>query len=86
MNGCNVRSGDLYGSGTISGKEKNSYGSMLELTWKGTQPLVMSDGTERKFINDGDSVIMRGYCKNDQIRIGFGECIGKIKKARKHRL
>jgi len=83
VNGCNVRSGDLYGSGTISGKEKNSYGSMLELTWKGTKPLVMSDGTERKFINDGDSVIMRGYCEKDQIRIGFGECIGKIKKARK---
>ncbi len=83
VNGCNVRSGDLYGSGTISGKKKDSYGSMLELTWKGTQPLVMSDGTERKFINDGDSVIMRGFCQNDQIRIGFGECVGKIKKARK---
>jgi fumarylacetoacetase len=83
VNGCNVRTGDLYGSGTISGKDKNSYGSMLELTWKGTQPIKMSDGTERKFINDGDTVIMRGYCKNEEIRIGFGECIGKIKKARK---
>ena len=83
VNGCNVRTGDLYGSGTISGKDKNSYGSMLELTWKGTQPIKMSDGTDRKFINDGDTVIMRGYCKNEEIRIGFGECIGKIKKARK---
>jgi len=83
VNGCNVRAGDLYGSGTISGKEKSSYGSMLELTWKGTQPIKMSDGTERKFINDGDTVIMRGYCKNEEVRIGFGECVGKVKKARK---
>ncbi|MGI9531784.1 fumarylacetoacetase [Lutimonas sp.] len=84
VNGCNVRSGDLYGSGTISGKEKSSYGSMLELTWKGTEPIKMSDGTERKFIQDGDTVIMRAHCKNDAIRIGFGECIGRIKKARKY--
>lgn len=82
VNGCNVRSGDLYGSGTISGKEKTSFGSMLELTWKGTEPLIMSDGSERKFINDGDTVIMRASCKNEDLQIGFGECIGKIKKAR----
>ena len=82
VNGCNVRAGDLYGSGTISGKEKDSFGSMLELTWGGKNPIKMSDGTERKFINDGDSVIMRGYCQNDNIRLGFGECIGKIKKAK----
>ena len=82
VNGCNVRSGDLYGSGTISGKEKSSYGSMLELTWKGTKPLAMSDGSERKFIQDGDTVIMRAHCKNENLKIGFGECIGKIKKAR----
>ncbi len=82
VNGCNVRSGDLYGSGTISGKEKSSYGSMLELTWKGTKPLAMSDGSERKFIQDGDTVIMRAHCKKENLRIGFGECIGKIKKAR----
>ena len=81
VNGCNVRSGDLYGSGTISGKEKDSYGSMLELTWGGQNPIKMSDGTERKFLNNGDSVIIRGYCKNDKVRLGFGECIGKIKKA-----
>ncbi len=83
VNGCNVRTGDLYGSGTISGKDKNSYGSMLELTWKGTQPIKMSDGTDRKFINNGDTVIMRGYCENEEVRIGFGECVGKVKKARK---
>ncbi len=83
VNGCNVRSGDLYGSGTISGKEKSSYGSMLELTWKGTEPLTMSDGTERKFIQDGDTVIMRAHCQNEHLRIGFGECVGRIKKARK---
>jgi fumarylacetoacetase len=81
VNGCNVRSGDLYGSGTISGKEKDSYGSMLELTWGGKNPIKMPDGTERKFLHNGDSVIIRGYCKNDIVRIGFGECIGKIKKA-----
>ena len=55
---------------------------MLELTWKGTEPLTMSDGTERKFILDGDTVIMRGHCDNGEVRIGFGECTGKIKKAR----
>jgi fumarylacetoacetase len=78
VNGCNIRRGDLMGSGTISGKEKNSYGSMLELTWKGTQPLKMKDGSERKFLQDGDTVIMRGYCEKNGIRIGFGEVKSKI--------
>ncbi|MDH3323900.1 MAG: fumarylacetoacetase [Flavobacteriaceae bacterium] len=82
VNGCNVRTGDLYGSGTISGPTSDSYGSMLELTWKGTKPIKMSDGTERKFINNGDTVILRGYCENDTVRIGFGECKGKIRKAK----
>ncbi len=80
--GCNVRSGDLYGSGTISGPTKDSFGSMLELTWKGTKPIKMSDGTERKFIQDGDTVILRGFCENDEVRIGFGTCKGKIRKAK----
>ena len=80
INGCNVRSGDLYGSGTISGPEQGSYGSMLELTWKGTKPLTMKDGSERKFIENGDTVILRGYCKNDQVRIGFGSCSGRLRK------
>ncbi|MBE9490885.1 MAG: fumarylacetoacetase [Bacteroidetes bacterium] len=81
-NGCNVRSGDMYGSGTISGPTKDSYGSMLELTWRGENPIKMSDGTERKFINDGDTVILRGYCENHEVRIGFGECKGKLRKAK----
>lgn len=82
VNGCNVRSGDMMGSGTISGPTKDSYGSMLELTWKGQNPITLNDGTTRKFINDGDTVILRGYCKNDHIRLGFGECKGKVLPAR----
>ncbi|MEL6809859.1 MAG: fumarylacetoacetase [Bacteroidota bacterium] len=78
VNGCNVRSGDMMGSGTISGPSKDSYGSMLELTWRGQNPLKLSDGSERKFIQDGDNVILRGYCKNDKVRIGFGDCSGKV--------
>ena len=78
VNGCNVRSGDMMGSGTISGPTKDSYGSMLELTWRGANPLKMNDGSERKFINDNDTVIMRAYSKNNDVRIGFGECTGKV--------
>ncbi len=73
VNGCPVNSGDMMGSGTISGPTEDSYGSMLELTWRGEKPIKMKDGTERKFINDHDTVIMRGYCENDGTRIGFGE-------------
>ena len=72
VNGCPVNSGDMMGSGTISGPTPDSYGSMLELTWRGENPIKMNDGTERKFINDHDTVIMRGYCENDGTRIGFG--------------
>jgi len=78
VNGCNVRSGDMMGSGTISGPTKDSYGSMLELTWRGQNPIKLKDGSERKFINDGDTVIMRAYSQNENIRIGFGECSGKV--------
>lgn len=78
VNGCNINCGDLLGSGTISGKDEKSYGSMLELSWKGTKPLKMKDATERKFINDNDTVIMRGHCKNGNVRIGFGEVKTKI--------
>ena len=78
VNGCNVRSGDMMGSGTISGPTKDSYGSMLELTWRGQNPITLSDGTKRKFIDDNDTVIMRAYCQNDKMRIGFGECSGKV--------
>lgn len=82
VNGCNVRCGDLMGSGTISGPTPDSYGSMLELAWKGTKPLPMNDGTERKFIQDFDTVIMRGFSSKDGVRIGFGEVIGKVKPAK----
>jgi len=77
-NGCRVNSGDMMGSGTISGPTPNSYGSMLELTWNGQNPIKMKDGSERKFINDNDTVIMKGYCKNNEIRIGFGEVCSKL--------
>lgn len=82
VNGCNVRCGDLMGSGTISGPTEDSYGSMLELAWKGTKPLKMKDGSERKFILDGDTVIMRGYSEANGVRIGFGEVSAKILPAK----
>ena len=82
VNGCNMRVGDLCGSGTISGPEAGSYGSMLELTWKGTRPIKMPDGSERKFINDFDSIIMRGFGEKDGIRVGFGEAVVTILPAK----
>ncbi|MBX7094920.1 MAG: fumarylacetoacetase [Flavobacteriales bacterium] len=78
VNGCNVNCGDFMGSGTISGPERESFGSMMEITWKGTNPVKMKDGSERKFINDGDTVIMRGHCEKDGVRIGFGEVRTKV--------
>ncbi len=77
-NGCRVNSGDMMGSGTISGSTPDSFGSMLELTWGGKNPLKMTDGSERKFINDNDTVTMTGFCKNDSVRIGFGEVSSKL--------
>lgn len=82
VNGCNVEVGDMYASGTISGKDKSAFGSMLELTWRGTEPITLSDGTERKFINDHDTVIMRGYAEKDGMRVGFGEVRGKVLAAK----
>jgi fumarylacetoacetase len=78
VNGCNINVGDMYGSGTISGPMPDSFGSMLELTWNGTKPIKLSDGTERKFIEDNDTVIMQGWAEKDGVRIGFGECVTKI--------
>jgi fumarylacetoacetase len=78
VNGCRVNSGDMMGSGTISGPTPDSYGSMLELSWGGKNPIKLNDGSERKFINDNDTVIMRGFCQNNEVRIGFGECVGKV--------
>ena len=82
VNGCNVRRGDLMGSGTISGPTPDSFGSMLELAWKGTKPILMHDGSERRFILDNDTVIMRGFCQNEKYRIGFGQVIGKVLPAK----
>lgn len=77
--GCNLRPGDLIASGTVSGTERDSRGCMLELTWRGTEPIQLPDGQERKFLEDGDEVIMRGYCEREgSARIGFGECRAMI--------
>jgi len=78
VSGCNMRTGDLLASGTISGPEKNSFGSLLELTWRGSEPLKFSKGEERKFLQDGDTLIISGFCEKDGVRIGFGEVSGKI--------
>lgn len=78
VNGCNIQVGDLYASGTISGPSPGSYGSLLELTWNGQRPLNLSNGIQRQFLEDGDSLIMKGYAEKDGVRIGFGECAGKI--------
>jgi fumarylacetoacetase len=78
INGCDIRVGDCYGSGTISGPEEGEFGSMLELSWKGTKTIPMKDGSERKFINDNDTVIMRGYAEKEGVRIGFGEVTAKV--------
>lgn len=77
VNGCNMNIGDMLASGTISGPTPDSFGSMLEITWRGTKPVKMKDGSERKFINDNDSVIIRGYCEKNGVRIGFGESRSK---------
>ncbi len=78
-NGCNLQSGDLLASGTVSGRSKDSRGCLLELTWKGTEPLKLQTGEERKFLEDGDEVIIRGWCEREGFaRIGFGECRGTI--------
>ncbi|PQB04049.1 fumarylacetoacetase [Aureitalea marina] len=78
VNGCNVRSGDMMGSGTISGPTQESFGSMLELTWRGQNPITLNDGSQRKFINDGDTVTLKGYSEHQGVRIGFGNCEAKV--------
>ena len=78
VNGCNLNVGDMMASGTISGKSENSYGSMLELSWGGKKKITLDDGLSRTFIEDYDSVIMRGYCKKNEIRVGFGEVRSKL--------
>jgi fumarylacetoacetase len=78
-NGCNIRPGDLIASGTVSGPEKENRGCLLERTWRGTEPLELPSGEERRFLEDGDEVVLRGHCERDGFaRIGFGECRGVI--------
>lgn len=78
VNGCNVQVGDLYASGTISGPSPGSYGSLLELSWNGQRPLHLANGANRNFLEDGDSVMIRGFAEKNNVRIGFGMCDGKI--------
>ena len=83
-NGCNLRSGDLLASGTVSGEGADSRGCLLELTWRGSEPLQLPSGEERKFLQDGDEVTIRGYCERDgAVRIGLGECRGTVTPAPK---
>ena len=78
--GCAMRPGDLLGSGTISGLDKESRGCLLELTWRGTEPIQLPDGTERKFLQDGDQLVMKAYCEREgAVRIGLGSCTGTIR-------
>ena len=78
-NGCNLRTGDLMATGTVSGKEKDARGCLLELTWRGKEPIELPNGETRRFLEDGDEVIMRGFCERAGFkRIGFGECRGVI--------
>jgi len=80
VTGCNMRAGDLLGSGTISGEDPGSYGSMLELSWRGRDEIPLSGGGVRKFIKDHDTIVMRGTCGGTDglPRIGFGNCAGKV--------
>lgn len=82
VNGCNLEVGDLYASGTISGSTPNSFGSMLELTWRGQNPLKLDNGEERKFIEDNDTVTMKAFAQKGDVRVGFGEVSGKILPAK----
>lgn len=82
VNGCDINVGDMMASGTISGPTEDSYGSMLELSWKGTKPVQLNNGQERKFIQDKDTVIMRGYSEKDGVRVGFGEVSTKVLPAK----
>ncbi len=82
VTGCNMRTGDLCGTGTISAPTEDGYGSMLELTWRGEKPIALPDGETRKFLQDGDTIVMKGYCQGNGYRVGFGEVTGRILPAR----
>jgi fumarylacetoacetase len=78
INGCNLRTGDLLASGTISGPTPDSYGDMLELAWRGAKPIVLPSGEKRSFLENGDRITMTGWCQGDGYRVGFGEVTGRI--------
>jgi fumarylacetoacetase len=78
VNGCNIRGGDMIASGTISGNDESAYGSMLEISWRGSKSVKLNDGAERKFIQDFDTVIMRGHSEKNGVRVGFGEVVTKV--------
>uniref|UniRef100_A0A8C5GM62 Fumarylacetoacetase n=1 Tax=Gouania willdenowi TaxID=441366 RepID=A0A8C5GM62_GOUWI len=84
VNGCNVRPGDLLASGTISGPNPESFGSMLELSWRGSKNIDLGEGLSRTFLKDGDEVTITGYCQGDGHRVGFGTCMGTILPALQH--
>jgi fumarylacetoacetase len=83
VSGCNTEVGDLMASGTISGPEPGSFGSLLELTWNGQRPLALDSGGMRAFLEDGDEIIMTGWCQGDGYRVGFGQVSGRVLPARK---
>jgi fumarylacetoacetase len=80
--GCAMNIGDLLGSGTISGPEKSERGSLLEISWNGTEPIDLPGAEKRTFLEDGDSLTMRGWCQGDGFRVGFGEVEGTIAPAK----
>ena len=82
VNGCNLQPGDLLGSGTLSGPSPDQAGSMLELTMGGKNPITLPNGESRNFLEDGDTLLLRGWCERDgAVRIGLGECIGTVAPA-----
>ena len=86
VNGCNLQSGDLFGTGTLSGPSANQAGSLLELSQGGKKPMHLANGETRTFLEDGDCIVLRGYCeRNGARRIGFGECRGTVLPARSQR-
>jgi fumarylacetoacetase len=82
VNGCNLRPGDLLASGTISGSTPGSYGSLLELAWRGTKPVILPNGEQRSFLQDGDRLTLTGWCQGDGYRVGFGTVTGTVLPAR----
>lgn len=81
ITGCNLRPGDLFGSGTISGTEPASQGSLLELTDNGNKAILISPSEERKFLKDGDTVVIKGFAGEEGAYVGFGECVGRVEEA-----